>query len=81
MIYARCPTEQECLELERMMRQAVGRISQRAHIILLSTQRRPVPELASLFGRSRPTVRFWIHRFNTAGPQGLYDKPHYDNSA
>ena len=75
MIYARQPTEAERTELQRMTRQAVGRVSQRAHMILLSIQHRPVPELAILFGMSRATVRFWIRRFNTHGPAGLYDDP------
>jgi len=58
-----------------MIRQAIGRVSQRAHLMLLSAQRRTVPELASLFGMSRATVRFWIRRFNVHGPAGWYDEP------
>ncbi len=75
MLYARHPTEDERIELQRMLRQAIGRVSQRAHLILLSAQRRTVPELASLFGMSRATVRFWIRRFNAYGPAGLHDEP------
>lgn len=75
MISARPPTEGEHLELQRMVRQAIGRVSQRAHLILLSAQRRTVPELASFFDMSRATVRFWIRRFNVHGPAGLYDEP------
>jgi transposase len=75
MIYARQPGEGERIELQRMLRRAVGRVSQRAHLILLSAQRRTVPELASFFGMSRATVRFWIRRFNVHGPAGLYDAP------
>ena len=75
MMYARHPTEEERLELQHMIRQAVGRVSQRAHMILLSAQRRTVPELAPLFAMSRATVRSWIRRFNAHGPAGLYDEP------
>lgn len=75
MIYASPPTEGEHIELQRMVRQAIGRVSQRAHLILLSAQRRTVPELASFFDMSRATVRFWIRRFNVHGPAGLYDEP------
>jgi transposase len=75
MIYARPPTEAEVLALKRMTRQAIGRVSQRAHMILLSAQRCTVPELATLFAMSRATVRFWIGRFNVHGPAGLYDAP------
>jgi transposase len=65
MIYARPPTEEEYIELKRMTRQAIGRVSQRAHVILLSAQRYTVPELATLFAMSHATVRFWIRRFNS----------------
>jgi transposase len=75
MIYARQPTKAERIELQRMTRQAVGRVSQRAHMILLSMHHRTVPELATLFTMSRATVRFWIRRFNAHGPAGLYDDP------
>ena len=73
MLYARQPTDEERRELRRMARRAVGRVSQRALLITLSTCRRQVPELAGLFDVSRATVRFWIHRFNVSGPMGLYD--------
>jgi transposase len=58
-----------------MLRQEVGRVSQRAQIILLSAQRRSVPDIAILFAVSRATVRFWIRRFDAVGPQGLQDDP------
>ena len=75
MIYVRKPTEAECEELQRMIRQAVGRVSQRAHLILLSAAGYTVPALADLFGLSRASVRFWLHRFDVDGPSGLYDAP------
>jgi len=74
MVYARQPTEEEHKELERMIRQAVGRVSQRAQMILWSAGRKKVPEIADLFGISRATVRFWLRRFNAHGPAGLYDE-------
>jgi transposase len=75
MIYARPPTLEEYSELRRMTREAIGRVSQRAHLIVLSAQRQSAPELATLFGMSRATVRFWIRRFDAYGPAGLYDEP------
>jgi transposase len=75
MIYAREPTEEERMALKPMSRQAISRVSQGAHLILLSAQRHPVPELARLFAMSRATVRFWIRRFDAHGPAGLYDGP------
>ena len=80
VIYSRRPTEEEQRDLERMTRQAIGRVSQRARMILLSAQGLSVPKLATLFGMSRTTIRHWIQQFNTKGPQGLYGKPH-DNRA
>lgn len=75
MIYVRQPRDDELQELGRMMRQEVGRVSQRAHMILLSAEHHPVPEIASLFGCSRATVRSWLRRFDSLGPAGLYDEP------
>lgn len=75
MIYVRQPTDEERRELERMTRQAVGRVSERARMILLSAQRRSVPEIAALFDVTEVTVRFWMRRFGAEGPSGLYDRP------
>ena len=74
MLYARQPTDAEYQELKRMIRQEVGRVSQRAHMILLSVRRRSVPEIADWFDVCPSTVRFWIRRFDSAGPSGLYDQ-------
>lgn len=75
MIYVRALTEDERTELRRMTHQEVGRVSQRAQMVLLSTQRHTVPELATLFEYSRATVRSWLRRFDAEGPDGLYDEP------
>ena len=74
MLYARQPTDEELHELKRMTRQEVGRVSQRAQMILLSVRRKMVPEIADVLGVCCATVRFWIKRFNSAGPGGLYDQ-------
>jgi transposase len=75
MIVVRCLTRIERAALQRMTRQEIGRVSQRAHMILLSNQHRTVSEIAALFDVSRTTVRFWIQRFDEAGSSGLYDEP------
>jgi transposase len=75
MIYVRQPTPDEATELKRMTRQAVGRVSQRAQIVLLSAQRRAVPEIAAIFALDPAVVRKWIRRFDAAGPLGLLDEP------
>jgi transposase len=75
MIYVRQPSAAEHAELRRMTRREVGRVSQRAQMVLLSAQRRTVPEIAALFATSRATVRHWLRRFDAAGPAGLRDQP------
>ena len=75
MLYARQPTPEEHAELKRMTRQEIGRVSQRAQMILLSAQRRTVPEIAALFEVRRATVRFWVRQFDAEGPPGLRDDP------
>src|SRR3712207_4244487 len=75
MIYVRPLTAEEHTELKCMTRQEVGRVSQRAQMILLSAQHRTVPEIATLFEVSRATVRFWIRQFEAKGPPGLRDNP------
>jgi hypothetical protein len=75
MIYARQPSDEEDQELRLMIRRETGRVSQRARMILLSTQRRCTADLAEIFATDKVTVRRWIHRFNVQGPAGLYDVP------
>ncbi len=68
MIYVRTPTDAELQELRRMTRQEIGRVAQRAQMILLSAQRRTVPEIARIFAVEHKTVRKWIRRFDADGP-------------
>lgn len=75
MIYVRTPTDDELQELKRMTRQEIGRVAQRAQMVLLSAQRRTVPEIASIFAVEYKTVRKWLRRFGAEGPAGLYDEP------
>ena len=75
MIYVRELRDDERQELKRMTRQEIGRVALRAQIILLSANRRTVPEIACIFDMSHATIRFWMERFNVEGPAGLYDEP------
>jgi putative transposase len=75
MLYVRDPDEQELAELKRMTRQEIGRVSQRAQMVLLSAQGRTVPEIATIFAMHRVSIRFWLRRFDQQGPLGLYDAP------
>ena len=75
MIYVRTPMDAELDELKRMTRQEIGRVGQRAQMVLLSAQRRTVPEIAAIFAVKYKTVRKWLRRFDEYGPAGLYDEP------
>lgn len=75
MLYVREPDDDEYQELRRMTRQEIGRVSQRAQMVLLSAQRRSVPEIGIIFGMHPASVRTWLRRFDQNGPAGLYDAP------
>lgn len=68
-------TDEDRKELKRMTRHAIGRVSQRAQMILLVAQHRAYAEIARIFDTNTVTVSYWISRFNTDGPSGLYDRP------
>ncbi len=71
----RQPTGEETKELKRMTRQEIGRVSQRAQMILLAAQGRMYTEIARIFETTTVSVVFWIGRFNQEGPAGLLDLP------
>jgi transposase len=61
--------------LERLRRRAVGRVSQRAHMVLLSTRGYTVSQIATIFDVGEDTVRTWLHRYQQDGVDGLADCP------
>src|SRR3954469_4676709 len=61
--------------LEPVRRRAVGRVSQRAHMVLLSARGYPVEQIAEIFGVGEDVVRTWLHRYEQAEPLGLDDRP------
>ena len=61
--------------LEQVRRRAVGRVSQRAHMVLLSTRGYTVEQIAEIFGVGEDVVRKWLHRYERSGPLGLDDRP------
>ncbi|MBI2955009.1 MAG: IS630 family transposase [Chloroflexi bacterium] len=71
----RQPTDEETKELKRMTRQEIGRVSQRAQMILLAAQGRMYTEIARIFETTTVTVVTWIGRFNQGGPASLFDEP------
>jgi transposase len=58
-------------ELEQLRRQAVGRVAQRAHMVLLSLRGLAVGEIAQIFAVGEDVVRLWLHRFEQRGEQPL----------
>jgi transposase len=68
-------TDEQRQTLERVRRRAVGRVSQRAHMVLLSARGYTVEQIAEIFGLGEDVVRQWLHRYERAGPLGLDDRP------
>jgi transposase len=67
-------TDERREELRQVARHAVGRVSERAHFVLLSDQGKSVPEIASLMGYSAETVYTWLERYRQLGIKGLEDE-------
>jgi transposase len=61
--------------LERVRRGAVGRVSQRAHMVRLSARGYTVEQLVEIFGVGEDVVRKWLRRYEREGPRGLDDRP------
>ena len=61
--------------LERLRRRAVGRVSQRAHMVLLSGRGYTVQRIAEVFDCGEDVVRLWLHRYTERGEPGLEDAP------
>jgi transposase len=72
-------TEEQRAKLERVSRQAVGRVALRAHMVLLNDRRYRVPMIAAIHdcGEEGPegAPRQWLHRFEQEGVAGLADEP------
>jgi transposase len=61
--------------LERVRRRAVGRVSQRAHMVLLRARGYSVQQIAEIFAVGEDVVREWLHRYARGRPTGLDDRP------
>jgi transposase len=68
-------TDGQRRDLERVRRRAVGRVSQRAHMVLLSARGYSVQQIAEIFAVGEDVVRGWLHRYQREGPTGLDDRP------
>ena len=67
--------DSETAELRQVARQAVGRVSERAHFVLLSAQGYSSPEIGALLGYDVQTVRTWLKAYRQQGRAGLDDAP------
>ena len=68
-------TDEQRRDLERVRRRAVGRVSQRAHMVLLSARGYSVQQIGEIFALGEDVVRDWLHRYQRQGPPGLDDRP------
>lgn len=67
--------EAERRELKRLARRAVGRVSERVHMVLLADRGYHAAQIATIFECSETTVRQWLTRFEIDGVAGLRDLP------
>ena len=68
-------TEAQRHELRQLARKAIGRISERAHFVLLSDQGQSAPDIGALMGYSAETIYTWLERYRQHGVKGLEDQP------
>jgi transposase len=68
-------TDEQRRDLERVRRRAVGRVSQRAHMVLLSARGYSVQQIGEIFALGEDVVRDWLRRYQRQGPPGLDDRP------
>ena len=61
--------------LRRMARCECGRVSERAHFVLMREQGMTQEQTAKAMTHSVRTVRRWLSRFEAEGVDGLYDAP------
>ena len=72
--HVRSLTEPEEAELHRMTQQEVGRVAERARMILLSARGFTVQQVMAVFACVDETLYKWLDRFEAEGPEGLYDR-------
>jgi transposase len=68
-------TDDQRSELQRVSRQAVGRVALRAQMVLLSDRSFSVPQIAEIHECGEEVVRTWLRRYEEAGVAGLEDEP------
>jgi transposase len=67
--------DRHCRQLRQLARQAVGRVSERAHFVLLAARGYSAPTIGDLLGYDVQTVRTWLTAYQQHGCAGLEDAP------
>ncbi len=75
MIFTKITSESERQQLEQLARSAVGRVTQRALMVMWSSNGVSVREVARQLYCRRKTVRQWLHRYQQQSSEGLFDCP------
>ena len=70
MVHLELRSEQR-RELQVLSHQAVGRVTLRAQMVLLSGRGCPVPQIALIHDCGADVVRTWLHRYQRLGVAGL----------
>lgn len=71
MLFANVSAQEQETLVEELKQASHSKWYRRLKIIHLSSQRKPVPELAKLFDLCKDTVRKYIQRYNAGGIEGL----------
>src|SRR5262249_23139565 len=67
--------ESERRHLKQVARRAVGRVSERIRMVLLSSRGYSVAQIAAIFECEEGRVRQWLARHRAEGESGLQDRP------
>jgi transposase len=75
MIFVTIADQQQRQELEWLTRSAVGRVAQRALMVIWSSEKVAVAEIALRLHCKPKCVRKWLRRFDNGGANALMDLP------
>ncbi|HEX2346825.1 MAG TPA: IS630 family transposase [Ktedonobacterales bacterium] len=67
--------ETERRRLKQLARRAVGRVSERIRMVLLSSRGYSIAQIAAIFECDEATVRHWLQRYQAEKESGLQDRP------
>jgi transposase len=68
-------SDSERRRLKQLARRAVGRVSERIRMVLLSSRGYSLAQIATIFECEEVTVRQWLERYQQEGDSGLQDRP------